>query len=121
MNNSQETITKQELVTAFENSCVVNEIMSNFTQRLNAVKHQHQRNIWEIDSVSIGKMRIENVSGKCSITLFPKIYNTHNLKEKVIFGLTEQEYETLKKAYFGNIEYDEDYFESIDEQYSINK
>jgi len=111
-------ITKQELVTAFENSCVVNEVMSNFTQRLNAVKHQFQRNIWEIDSVSLGKMRIENVLGKYSITLFPKIYNIYKLKEKIMFDITEQEYETLKKAYFGNIEYDEDYFERIDKLYS---
>jgi hypothetical protein len=104
-------ITKNEVITMFENACVLD---NTFVQRLNAVKHQFQRNIWEVDSVYFGKIRIENSSAKCQITLFPKIgyYKTQN---KEVFQLTKQEYQKLKKIYFGKIEYDKDYFDKIDE------
>lgn len=107
---------KNEIITAFKNSCVSLD-PKLFTKRRISVKHQFQRNIWEIDTV-YGLVRIMDRISNYYITLFPLLENGFHLKKETVFEITKNEYDELEKLYFGEIKEDEKYFKRINKMYS---
>ncbi len=105
-------ITKNDIITAFKNSCVLLDTKS-VLKRSTSVSYQNQRNIWEIDNKWLGLIRIEDRINNFLIRLFPLLENGFHLKEETIFELTKDEYEELRKLYFGKFKEDKAYFKRL--------
>jgi hypothetical protein len=110
------TTVKNEIITAFKNSCVLLE-PKFVMKRSISVKYQFQRNIWEIDTI-YGLARIEDRINLCTMTLFPLLENGFHLKKETVFEITKNEFEELRKLYFGNFKEDTEYFERVNKLYS---
>lgn len=106
------SITKNDIVTAFKNSCVLLDAKTVIKRSI-SVKYQFQRNIWEIHNDWLGLIRIEDRINKCLIRLFPLLENGFHLKEETIFEISNDEYEELRKLYFGNFKEDKKYLNKI--------
>jgi len=112
------TTAKNEIITAFKNSCVLSE-PKLVMKRSISVKYQFQRNVFEIDTI-YGFVRIMDRIKNCYITLFPLLENGFHLKKETVFKITKDEYEELRKLYFGNFKWDEKRFNKICKMYSEN-
>jgi hypothetical protein len=112
------TTVKNEIITAFKNSCVLLE-PKLVMKRSTSVKYQFQRNIFEIDTI-YGFARIEDRINNYFIRLFPLMENGFHLKRETVFEITKHEYEELRKLYFGKFKYDEKYLKRICKMYSEN-
>lgn len=105
-------IDKINVIVAFKQSCISSD-PSKIMKRDMSVSSQFQRNIWEIDNDSLGLIRIEEIGVKCFIILFPLISNAFNLTDKVIFEIPKEEFEDLKRLYFGKFIEDKPYLKRI--------
>jgi hypothetical protein len=111
-------IDKINVIIAFKQSCISLD-PNKIIKRITSVSSQFQRNVWEIDNDSLGLIRIEDIGVECSITLFPFIDNIFHLKGKTIFKISKEEFEDLKKLYFGDFRENECYLKKIND--SIKK
>lgn len=104
-----------KIIEAFKYSCTSSNI-HQYNTRLNAVKHQFQRYIWDISTI-YGLVRITSTEPQNKIILFP--FNNDKLfKEVIEFPISDDLYEELRKIYFGKFEEDKEYFKRIEELYS---
>lgn len=110
-------ITKEDIIIGFKNSCVLLDVKTVMKRGM-SVAYQYQRNIWEIHNKWLGLIRIEDRINNCFIRLFPLLENGFHLKEEVVFEITKNEYEELRKLYFGKFKEDEYYFKRINDMYS---
>mgnify|MGYP003523480845 CR=1 FL=1 len=110
------TTVKNEIITAFKNSCVLT-LPKLITQRHLAVEYQYQRNVWEIDTI-YGLVRIEDRITYCQMTLFPLLNGHYPVKTEKVFEITKQEYEEMRLLYFGNFKWNKAYFERTCKLYS---
>lgn len=107
-------IDKINVIVAFKQSCISSD-PSKIMKRDISVSSQFQRNIWEIDSDSLGLIKIEEIGVGYFITLFPLVGNAFNLKDKVIFEISKEEFEDLKRLYFGKFREDKRYLKRIND------
>lgn len=105
------SITKNDIIIGFKNSCVLLDVKLVLKRSI-SVKYQFQRNIWEIDTV-YGFVRIMDRIQTCYITLFPLLENGFHLKEETVFKISNDEYDELRKLYFGNFKEDKKYLNKI--------
>lgn len=105
------SITKEDIITAFKNSCVLLTTKSVLKRSI-AVKYQFQRNIWELHNDWIGLIRIEDRINECLIRLFPIMKNGFHSKE-IIFQISRNEFEELRDLYFGDFKEDKNYLKKI--------
>lgn len=103
---------KNEIITAFKNSCVLIDIQTVLKRSI-SVQYQFQRNIFEINNKWLGLIRIEDRTNACFIRLFPLLKNGFYLKEETVFEITKDEYNELKNLYYGSFKEDEIYFEKF--------
>lgn len=103
-------ITKELVITAFKNACVMTD-MSLIMKRKMSVETQNQRNIWEISNRYIGLIRIREGFGQPTIELYPLLNNGYpaNNGKPFEFNILIDEYNELKKLYFGNFKEDLEY------------
>lgn len=114
------TTLKNEIITAFKNSCVLLDIKT-VMKRSSSVKYQFQRNIWEIQNEWFGFIRIEDRINNCYITLFPIMENGFHSKKEITCEITRHEYEELRKLYFGNFKEDKNYWKRINKLFANKK
>ena len=110
------TTVKNEIITAFKNSCVLLD-PKLVMKRSISVKYQFQRNVWEIETI-YGLARIEDRINSCTMTLFPLLENGFHLKKETVFEITKNEFEELRELYFGEFKEDKKYFKRINKMYS---
>lgn len=103
---------KNEIITAFKNSCVLLDIQTVLKRSI-SVKYQFQRNIFEIHNKWLGLIRIEDRTNACFIRLFPLLKNGFHLKEETVSEITKEEYNELKTLYYGDFKEDDSYFEKF--------
>lgn len=101
------TTIKNQIITAFKNSCVLLDPRLVMKRSI-SVKYQFQRNIWEIDTI-YGLVRIEDEVKRHSLKLFPLLANGFHLKKETVFEITKNEYDELRKLYFGEFKEDKNY------------
>ncbi|HMZ95351.1 MAG TPA: hypothetical protein PLD56_12595 [Chitinophagales bacterium] len=101
------TTIKNQIITAFKNSCVLLDPRLVMKRSI-SVKYQFQRNIWEIDTI-YGLVRIEDEVKRHSLKLFPLLGNGFHLKKETVFEITKNEYDELRKLYFGEFKEDKNY------------
>src|SRR4051812_20925726 len=96
-------ITKQFVIDVFKFICSEKSYIENYERRKMAVETQLQRDIWELDSYVFGKLRIEFRNGSSKITLFRLLNRLEKPNDSGAheFEITQEEYEELKKIYFG--------------------
>ena len=105
------TTLKNEIITAFKNSCVLLE-PKLVMKRSISVKYQFQRNIWEIDTI-YGLVRIEDRINQYTMTLFPLLENGFHLRKETVIEITKYEFDEMRKLYFGNFKEDKAYFRRV--------
>ena len=110
------TTVKNEIITAFKNSCVLLDPQLVMKRSI-SVKYQFQRNIWEIDTI-YGLARIDDRINSCTMTLFPSLENGFHLKKETVFEITKNEFKELRELYFGNFKEDTEYFERVNKLHS---
>lgn len=113
------SITKDDIITAFKNSCVLLTTKSVLKRSI-AVKYQFQRNIWEVHNDWLGLIRIEDKINRCEIRLFPLTKNGFHLKIETVFEITKNEFEELRKLYFGDFKEDKNYLKKINKLWQRN-
>lgn len=109
-------ITKNDVITAFKNSCVLLDAKS-VLKRSTSVKYQNQRNIWEIHNDWLGFIRIVDKINRCEIRLFPLMKNGFHSKQETVFEITKREFEELRVLYFGEFKEDKAYFKRLHKLY----
>ncbi len=102
--------TKEALIRRFKFFCEQNDFRED---REASVKYQFQRTVWEFDHYLTGKIRIELGFKNAKITLFHVLDVRKREFNVDSFEISNDEYEELKKMYFGNFQEDTEYLKNL--------